>query len=99
MLMFIVKKPIKEEINRFVEKKAASSAHWNKKRVTYRRRMGIILITLDFLLSGAVFGIVSVISPMIHFSVPTMWFSGVMSTVEYAVYDQITFGRKKDSNE
>lgn len=99
LLMFWVKKPIKEEISSFVEKKAVKSRRWREKSHLYRKRLGLLLIALDLLLSGAIFGILSVVSPLIHFSVRMLWLSGILSLTEYAIYEQLTYGRKKAHHE
>ena len=99
LIMFWAKKPIKAELDDFSEKMALKNEKWKNNQVTYRRRMGLILIFLDMLLSGAIFGVLSAISPFIHFSYSTAWLSGILSLTVYAIFDQILGKRKREYHE
>lgn len=86
--MFIIKKPIKKHINAVVDKKAVQNVKWKEHKGLYTKRCNMIIIFLTMLLSFALFFIISLISPLIQFSLFTAILSGVFALTEYAVYDQ-----------
>ena len=86
--MFIVKKPMKEHISNFVARKATKNGKWEEHRKLYTRRCNIIIIVFTMLLSCFLFLIISIISPLIQFSMFSAVLSGTIALTEYAVYDQ-----------
>lgn len=96
LLMFPLKKPIKDWTRKYVSKRAHRSEKWKKNEDLYRKRMNLLVIFTTIILSMALFGIVSYLSPLIHFSWYTAILSASFSMAEYAVYDQIRIkGRDK----
>lgn len=95
LLMFPLKLPVKKWIQSYVEARAEKSLRWDENREQYRRRLGLILIFLDLVLSGALFTLLSVLSPLIRFSLSAACLSGILSLTEYALYDQLRGSRKK----
>ena len=99
LLMLQVKKPVKKWLSAYTEKRCAESRKWNQNRLVYRRRLGLSLIALDFLISAVIFAILARLSPLIHDSTKTMWLSGFLSLTIYALYDQMFSVRKGEHHE
>ena len=99
LLMLQVKKPVKKWLTAYTDKRCAESRKWARITLVFRRRLGMSLIALDFLISAAVFCILAMLSPWIHCSTKTMWLSGFLSLTVYALYDQMFSGRKKAEHE
>ena len=88
-LMFPIKKPLKEQIRQWVDKKAQQNQKWQKNRRLYTKRCNMIILVLAFLLSVVVFAMLSLVSPLIEFSVFMAGMSGVFALVEYALFEQL----------
>ena len=93
-LMFGLKIPIKNRIEAWIKKKIEVNIAWEHKYQQYKKKAHILIILLVIILAGAIFGIISYISPLIHFSWHMMGMSGVFALAEYAIYDQLQIGRK-----
>ena len=108
--MHFVKKPVKEKIAETVEEKRNREPEEKRNRepeekrnrepekkrdwAGYRRRCNLLVLVLALLMAFLVFILLSLLSPLITFSLPTMLLSGVFALAEYAVWDQITYGRR-----
>ena len=90
-LLYLIKKPIKTYLESCLDKKLQKHPEKKEKRELYRKRYNMVLIMLAVVMSFVFFGILSVLSPMIHFSVQSALMSGVFALCEYAFIDQITF--------
>ena len=90
-LLYLIKKPIKKYLESCLDKWLQKYPEKKEKRELYRKRYNMILIVLAIVMSFVLFGILSVLSPMIHFSVQSALMSGVFALCEYAFIDQITF--------
>lgn len=99
LLMFPLKKPVKDWISLYGERRVMKSLKWKQHRELYECRMRILLIVITYVLSAVLFAIISMISPMVHMSMKTAVLSGVFATTEYAVYEQLSYGRRKMSDE
>ena len=94
-LMFPIKKPLKQKIDIWIYQKASQDENWEKNRRLYRKRCNMVILVIAFVLTGVIFCIISLVSPLIRFSWNTTWLSGVFALTEYAVYDQL-FGKEKE---
>lgn len=94
-LMFWIKGSIKEMLARKVDEKAKKNPKWQKNKALYRKRCNGLLIIFTMLLSYLLFLILSFVSPLINFSLQSAVMSGVFAMTEYAIVDQITYGRKR----
>lgn len=92
--MHFVKKPVKEKIAETVEEKRNREPEKKRDWTGYRRRCNLLVLVLALLMAFLVFILLSLLSPLITFSLPTMLLSGVFALAEYAVWDQITYGRR-----
>ncbi len=92
--MHFVKKPVKEKIAETVEEKRNREPGEKRDWAGYRRRCNLLVLVLALLMAFLVFILLSLLSPLITFSLPTMLLSGVFALAEYAVWDQITYGRR-----
>lgn len=88
-LMFLIKKPIKERIAAVVEQRALNNEKYRLRKEIYLKRYNGILVVLVMLIAFLFFGILSVFSPFIHFSVPSAIMSGAISLAEYAFIEQL----------
>ena len=95
LLMLRLKLPVKRALDAYGEMRKKSSTPWKEHGKIYRRRLGILVILLDLLLSGGIFTLLSYISPLIHFSWQTFYLSGILSLTVYAVYDQLGFHKRR----
>ena len=93
-LMFPLKQPIKDQIWCWVEKKTLENEKWKQRRLLYHKRGNMIILLLAFAIAGVLFALISVVSPLIHFSWYMTWMSGAFALTEYAVYDQCFIERK-----
>lgn len=91
VLMFLIKRPIKNWIERHVDNRIVRNPELSENRRILIRRGNLLVIVLTMLLSFGLFGVASMISPLIDFSFPTAVLSGVFALCEYAFLDQITF--------
>lgn len=96
LFMFPLKKNIKKQIDLWVDRKAVKSSKWSKNKFLFRKRCNMSILLIALILAYAVFGLISVFSPMISFSWKTAGLSGVFALTEYAVFDQLTGGRKDE---
>ena len=99
LLMFQAKKPVKKLIFRITKRKAETSRRWKNNQNMYRRRLGLSLIALDFAISAAVFWVLAMVSPLIRFSLRTMWLSGFLSLTLYSLYEQAFSNHKEVHHE
>ena len=83
--MFYIRIPVKKALDAYGKMREKSSPAWKAHGKTYRRRLGLLLILLDMLLSGVIFTVLSFVSPLIHFSWQTFYLSGILSLTVYAV--------------
>lgn len=90
-LLYLIKKPIKKYLESCLDKRLQKRPEKKEKRELYRKRCNMLLIVLAVAISFVLFGIFSVLSPMIHFSVQSSLMSGVFALCEYAFIEQITF--------
>ncbi len=88
-LVFMIKKPIKERIAAVVEQRAQKDEGYRQRKEIYLKKYNGILIVLVTLIAFLLFGILSVFSPFIHFSVPSAIMSGAISLAEYAFIEQL----------
>ena len=91
VLMFLIKKPIKNWIARQVDNRIVHKPELSENRRILIRRGNMLLIILTMLLSFGLFWVASIVSPLIEFSFSTAVMSGVFALCEYAFLDQITF--------
>lgn len=97
LLMFLIKHPIKNFVNDYVEKKALQNEKWMKNKVVYRKRMNMLVIVTTTVVTWVIFGLVSVVSPLIDYSWKTAGLSVAFALSEYAVFEQFYFGwRERD---
>ena len=94
VVMFPLKQPIKDRIWCWVEKKTLENEKWKQRRLLYHKRGNMIILLLAFAIAGVLFALISVVSPLIHFSWYMTWMSGAFALTEYAVYDQCFIERK-----
>lgn len=99
LLMFQAKKPAKKLILSFVKRRSETSRRWKNNQIIYRRRLGLSLIALDFAISAAVFWVLAMVSPLIRFSLRTMWLSGFLSLTLYSLYEQVFSNHKEEFHE
>lgn len=90
-IMYLMKKPMKAYLERCVDRMLLRYPEKKEKRELYRKRYNMVLILLTMVVSALVFAAVSVVSPMIRFSLKTAIMSGVFALCGYAFIDQITF--------
>lgn len=92
VIMYQIKVPIKRIVSEKVDTMLEKKAEKKKMRMLYVRRGNAVLILLAMLLAFVLFLVVSMVSPLIHFSLETAIMSGVFSLAGYAFWDQITYG-------
>ncbi|MBE5873471.1 MAG: hypothetical protein E7287_03585 [Lachnospiraceae bacterium] len=80
LLMFLIKKPVKKWIAAKTDDKEKQKL-WNG-----------ILIPITMLLGFLMFWVLSLISPLIHMSMPCALMSGAVALTEYAVFEQMCIG-------
>lgn len=95
VLMYWIKKPIKKKIVEHVDKLMQQKPELLPRKRLYLKRWNMLLILLTVCLSFVVFTVVEFVSPMIDFSVPTVVMTAVYALCEYAVFEQVTYGRRK----
>lgn len=93
--MYYIKRPIKQKNEKRVDEKIAEKPELESKRSLYLKRANFVLVLLTVALAFMLFVLVSVISPMIQFSVETAVMSGVFALAGYAFWDQVTFGTNR----
>lgn len=91
VLMYFVKRPIKQRIALYVDKRAEADSKWQENKAIYLRRCNMVLILLTMVIAYAMFWVLSVISPLVEFSAQSACMSGVIALVEYACIDQMSF--------
>lgn len=92
VLMFFIKKPVKNLIVERINRKALQSVKWNENKAAYTKMWSGILIPITMLLAFLLFEVIALISPLIHSSVPSALMSGAISLAEYAVFEQMCIG-------
>ncbi len=88
LLMFPIKRPIKGLVKNFVEKKVKTNEKWEKNQRDYHRRCNMVVLIAALALSFLSFCVISVVSPLINFSIMSGFLSGAVTLTEYAIYDQ-----------
>lgn len=96
LLMFLIKKPIKKITSDYVKGKSLKSEKWKLNGRKYLKRINSIVIIVTVMLAYAIFGIISAISPLIHYSAITAFLSAVFALDFYALFDQIWGGQKHE---
>lgn len=99
IILYVIKRNVKYRIDQYVERRAIENVDWQENKELYRRRCNMLLIVLAFGISFVVFCIVSLISPLISFSVFTGFLSGTFCLTEYAVIDQLCIGKGRRSRD
>ena len=94
VLVFIIKKPIKKRIAEMVEQRARCDEKYRENKETYIKRYNGILILIVMLIAFLFFGLLSVFSPFISFSVPSAIMGGAISLTEYAFIEQLCILRE-----
>lgn len=89
ILMLFIKKPIKQSIRYYVERKAENNQRWAQNKKLYRKRCNSIIVFSTMLLAIIIFTIISFISPLIEFKWFSAILSGTVALTEYAIFDQI----------
>lgn len=93
VLMYFIKRPIKQGIASYVNKKSETDLKWQENKALYIRRCNMVLILLTMVIAYVIFFVLSLISPLVEFSAPTACMSGVIALVEYACIDQMSFAK------
>lgn len=93
--MYYIKRPIKQRNEKHVDEMLARNSGLESKRSLYLKRANFVIIPLTVVVAFGIFTIVSVISPLIHFSLETAVMSGAFALAGYAFWNQITFGKRR----
>ena len=94
IMMQYVKRPIKKQIAKSVDGYIMKRNKDGNKRATYIKRANLLIILFTLILSFLIFMAVSIISPLIDFSMETAIMSGVSALAGYALWSQITYNKK-----
>ncbi|MCI6517395.1 MAG: hypothetical protein MR442_09515 [Lachnospiraceae bacterium] len=87
-----IKRPIKKKIADWVAIKAQTKERWEEKEKIYCKRANIMIVLLAFVSACLIYQAVTIVSPLIDFSIPTTILSGVFTLAEYAFLDQMLCG-------
>lgn len=93
MVMFAIKVPIKQWVEKKVNDKAEKNAKWERSKSFYLKICNGVLIPITMLVAIVIFDALSMLSPFINASWPSALMSGAIALAEYAVLEQLGLDR------